>query len=153
MVETSSQPNPPNRVTATAAASLVASAGNAAAIFAPTNFLGNMFLGEGFKPVYKTRGVNTAGATPSTSAGSLFTIDSILAPRPKQASPQRPNVLHHPTLHLGHIAAAASGFSPASADFLGEFFTFFRSTFIRPVNSVQIPKQFSWPQSKICFAA
>lgn len=117
MVETSSQPNP------RASASLTAAAGGAAsAIFAPQNFLGNignMFLGEGFKPVYKTR-VSAPGSTPSTSAGSLFTIDSILAPRPKMSSPQRP-LLHHPTLHLGHIAAAASGFSPASADFLGEY--------------------------------
>lgn len=107
MVETSSQPNPRG------------TSASASTVFASQNFLGNMFLGEGFKPVYKTR--TTPGSIPSTSAGSLFTIDSILAPRPKPSSPHRP-VLHHPTLHLGHIAAAASaGFNPASADFLGEF--------------------------------
>lgn len=107
MVETSSQPNPRG--------------GSTSAVFAPQSFLGNMFLGEGFKPVYKNR---ASGSTASTSAGSLFTIDSILAPRPKASSPQRP-VLPHPTLHLGHIAAAASGFSSASADFLGKFYISF----------------------------
>ncbi|XP_019865568.2 homeobox protein goosecoid [Aethina tumida] len=83
------------------------------------NFLGNVLLGEGFKPVYKT----AATATTTTGGGggggggsSLFTIDSILAPRPKP-TPQR-SVLQPPTLHLGHIAAAAGGFGPTSADFL-----------------------------------
>ncbi|KAJ3626047.1 hypothetical protein MTP99_016573 [Tenebrio molitor] len=81
----------------------------------PQHFLGNVFLGEGFKPVFKTR----VGATTTNAAtgSSLFTIDSILAPRPKPASPQRP-VLQHPSLHLGHIAAAAGGFGASSADFL-----------------------------------
>ncbi|XP_063919444.1 homeobox protein goosecoid [Zophobas morio] len=72
--------------------------------------LGSMVLGEGFRPVFK-RGAATA----TTSASSLFTIDSILAPRPKPASP-RP-LMQHPGLHLGHIAAAG-GFGAASADFL-----------------------------------
>lgn len=102
MVETSAQPNPKR---------------NASAVLSPHQFLGNMFLGEGFKPVCKPRGSPT---TASTSSGSLFTIDSILAPRPKPTSPQRP-VLHHPSLHLSHIAAAASGFGATSADFLGKF--------------------------------
>lgn len=104
MVETSSQPNPKGNNN------------NTPNVLNPQHFLGNMFLGEGFKPVYKPRGSPT---TASTSSGSLFTIDSILAPRPKPLSPQRP-VIHHPSLHLGHIAAAASGFGATSADFLGK---------------------------------
>ncbi|RZB39991.1 homeobox protein goosecoid, partial [Asbolus verrucosus] len=99
MVETASQPSPRA----------------AGPVLGPQHFLGNMFLGEGFKPVFKTRGPTT---TASSSGSSLFTIDSILAPRPKPASPQRP-VLQHPSLHLGHIAAAAGGFGASSADFLG----------------------------------
>lgn len=73
--------------------------------------------------------------------GSLFTIDSILAPKPvmmrngdspssspptsANASPIRPTrlpgaMLHHPGIHLGHLAAAAaSGFGNTS-DFLGK---------------------------------
>lgn len=101
MVETSTHPSPK---------------GQAAALFNPQQFLGNMFLGEGFKPVFKQpRG----SPTTSSNSGSLFTIDSILAPRPKPVSPQRP-VMHHSTLHLGHIAAAATGFGATSADFLGK---------------------------------
>lgn len=132
MVETSSQPNP--RVTASLVTSGNSdSSGGASAIFAPQSFLGNMFLGEGFKPVYKNRSI-APGTTPSTSAGSLFTIDSILAPRPKPSSPQRP-LLHHPTLHLGHIAAAASaGFGPASADFLGKCFHHFPTLYYWLIN-------------------
>ena len=87
-------------------------------------------------PVTST--TSRASATSSTSSSpasssSLFTIDSILAPRPSHQTPavspqqhviaphQRlpPAVLHHP-LHLGHLAAAAaSGFGATSADFLG----------------------------------
>lgn len=78
----------------------------------PRHFLGNAFLGEGFKPVFKH-------ATASAGGSSLFTIDSILAPRPKPASPQRP-AMQHPSLHLGHIAAAG-GFGAASADFFGTY--------------------------------
>lgn len=78
------------------------------------------------------------------SPGTLFTIDSILAPKPTMmhrngdspnssppnsanASPIRPSrlpgaMLHHPGIHLGHLAAAAaSGFGNTS-DFLGESF-------------------------------
>lgn len=87
--------------------------------FVPHQFFGNMFLGEGFKPVCRPRGTIQATPTGGGSA-SLFTIDSILAPRPKvTSSPQRP-LLHNPNIHLGHIAAAAGGFGPGSADFLGE---------------------------------
>lgn len=78
----------------------------------------------------------------STSTGatatSLFTIDSILAPKDKGSespvspssnssattSPVRPQhvpaMLQHPGLHLGHLAAAA-GFGSSPSDFLGEF--------------------------------
>lgn len=77
----------------------------------------------------------------STSTGatatSLFTIDSILAPKDKGSespvspssnssattSPVRPQhvpaMLQHPGLHLGHLAAAA-GFGTSPSDFLGE---------------------------------
>lgn len=101
MVETSNHPS---------------SKSQAAAMFNTQHFLGNMFLGDGFKPVYKQ---TRASPTTSSSNGSLFTIDSILAPRPKPSSPQRP-IMHHSSLHLGHIAAAASGFGATSADFLGK---------------------------------
>lgn len=105
MVETASQPSPRSSAT----------------VMGPHQFLGNVFLGEGFKPMYKPR----ENTTPSSSGTSLFTIDSILAPRPKHqgsiGSPQRP-ILQHPNIHLGHIAAAASaGFGAGSADFLGEY--------------------------------
>lgn len=93
--------------------------------FVPHQFFGNMFLGEGFKPVCRPRGTLQGSATPtiSGSSASLFTIDSILAPRPKvTTSPQRP-MLHNPNIHLGHIAAAAgAGFGPGSADFLGKYY-------------------------------
>lgn len=105
MVETASQPSPRSQPSA---------------VFSPHQFLGNVFLGEGFKPVYKTRGPATSASGSSTS---LFTIDSILAPRPKPSSPQRP-MMQHPNIHLGHIAAAASaGFGASSADFLGKLFS------------------------------
>lgn len=78
----------------------------------------------------------------TSAASSLFTIDSILAPKPNHltnrssespgssppgsanTSPIRPRMpaamLHHPSLHLGHLAAAAaSGFGNTS-DFLGK---------------------------------
>lgn len=92
-------------------------------VWNPHTFLGNMFFaGEGFKPVQKGQRTTPVTATVSSSSGSsLFTIDSILAPRPNSTSPQRP-VLHHP-LHLSHIAAAASasfGATCSSAEFLGE---------------------------------
>ncbi|KAK4875458.1 hypothetical protein RN001_011880 [Aquatica leii] len=87
----------------------------------PHNFLGNMFFaGEGFKPVQKiTRTTPVTATVASSTSSSLFTIDSILAPRPNPSSPQRP-MLHHP-LHFGHIAAAASagfGATCTSAEFL-----------------------------------
>ncbi|KAF5273974.1 hypothetical protein FQA39_LY01090 [Lamprigera yunnana] len=78
------------------------------------------FAGEGFKPVQKiTRATPVPATVASSSSSSLFTIDSILAPRPNPSSPQRP-ILHHP-LHFGHIAAAASagfGATCTSAEFL-----------------------------------
>lgn len=71
---------------------------------------------------------------PARSSGlssSLFTIDSILAPRPNSSASQHslasaphrvanPALLRHP-LHFGHLAAAASGFGGTSSDFLGQF--------------------------------
>lgn len=75
----------------------------------------------------------------SGTPNSLFTIDSILAPKSTSnpSSPQSPSAtstnsptpirpsrvpaLLHPGLHLGHLAAAASGFG-ATTDFLGELF-------------------------------
>lgn len=79
----------------------------------------------------RTSATNSTSSSPASST-SLFTIDSILAPRPSpQSTPQHthvlspqhrlpPAVLHHP-LHLGHLAAAAaSGFGATSADFLGK---------------------------------
>lgn len=97
--------------------------GPPSSIWNPHSFLGNMFFaGEGFKPVQKIqRSPQSTATAASSSSSSLFTIDSILAPRPGPISPQRP-VLHHP-LHIGHIAAAASasfGASCTSAEFLGE---------------------------------
>lgn len=92
-------------------------------IMVPPHFLGNMFLGEGFKPVYSSSTKHhrvPPVATSTSNSGSLFTIDSILAPRPKPNSPQRPQVFQHPSIHLGHLAAAAtSGFGAAPAEFLG----------------------------------
>lgn len=80
---------------------------------------------------------------------SLFTIDSILAPTTKghqhgqisinnnrnsespgssppasaNTSPMRPRIpmLHHPGLHLGHLAAAAASGFGSTSEFLGEF--------------------------------
>jgi hypothetical protein len=78
----------------------------------------------------RTSATSSTSSSPASST-SLFTIDSILAPRPSHQSTaphhvlsphQRlpPAMLHHP-LHLGHLAAAAaSGFSATSADFLGK---------------------------------
>jgi len=78
-----------------------------------------------------TSSTSRTSATSSTSSSpasttSLFTIDSILAPRPSHQPPLQqhllspPAVLHHP-LHIGHLAAAAaSGFGATSADFLGK---------------------------------
>lgn len=83
-----------------------------------------------------------------TNPSSLFTIDSILAPKPNnlsnnitrqksespcnnsmsptQQSPVRPTrvpaMLHHPGLHLGHLAAAAASSFGTTSDFLGEFY-------------------------------
>lgn len=72
--------------------------------------------------------------SPPRVSTSLFTIDSILAPRPRHSSPDTsqtmsvaglthrvpaPTLLRHP-LHFGHLAAVASGFAPSSSDFLGE---------------------------------
>lgn len=74
------------------------------------------------------RETSRSSAVPS----SLFTIDSILAPRPATTTSSStsclspamtsrlptPALLRHP-LHFGHLAAVASGFSPSSSDFLG----------------------------------
>ncbi|KAG8255547.1 hypothetical protein J6590_035092 [Homalodisca vitripennis] len=68
-------------------------------------------------------------ASPPRVPSSLFTIDSILAPRPsttaQSVSPiahrlPGPALLRHP-LHFGHLAAVASGFAPTSSDFLGTY--------------------------------
>lgn len=104
------------------------------------HLFGNVFLNEGcFRPIIfgkhhrghlhhqqQQQHVTTAGP-PSTSS-SLFTIDSILAPRPKPATmQQRPTTILQPSaaaaaVHLGHLAAAASGgFGAAPADFLGMY--------------------------------
>ncbi|XP_057657527.1 homeobox protein goosecoid [Diorhabda carinulata] len=83
-----------------------------------SDFFGNVFLGEGFKPVYgnKSRG---AAASSSSTSSSLFTIDSILAPRPsKPTVQQRPTILqHHHPMPLGHLAASG-GFGTGPANFL-----------------------------------
>lgn len=89
--------------------------------------------------------------TGSNAPTSLFTIDSILAPKPSAVSPsfkiiksespvsisppatspvrpQRvPAILHHPGLHhLGHLAAAAATSFGSTTDFLGkEIFLYF----------------------------
>lgn len=73
--------------------------------------------------------------SPPRMPTSLFTIDSILAPRPRHSSPDTssqamsvaglthrvpaPTLLRHP-LHFSHLAAVASGFAPSSSDFLGK---------------------------------
>lgn len=84
-------------------------------------------------------------STGNNAPTSLFTIDSILAPKPSAVSPsfriiksespisisppatspvrpQRvPAILHHPGLHhLGHLAAAAATSFSSSTDFLGK---------------------------------
>jgi homeobox protein goosecoid len=76
----------------------------------------------------------------NTSSSSLFTIESILAPKngsnrksespspsPSESTtsspirPQRvPAMLHHSGLHLGHLAAAAASGFGATSDFLGK---------------------------------
>ncbi|CAD7080079.1 unnamed protein product [Hermetia illucens] len=82
--------------------------------------------------------------TSATTPTSLFTIDSILAPKPNQArrsespvspsgsattSPVRPQrvpaMLHHPGLHLGHLAAAAASGFAAPSDFLVAYPNFY----------------------------
>lgn len=89
-------------------------------VMVPSHFLGNVFLGEGFKPVYNSNKHRVPPVATTTNSGSLFTIDSILAPRPKPTS-QNPPLFQHPSLHLGHLAAAASsGFGTAPAEFLGK---------------------------------
>lgn len=85
----------------------------------------------------------------NTNPNSLFTIDSILAPKPNNlsngnlamriktespgnmsptspsTSPIRPTrvpaMLQHPGLHLSHLAAAAASSFGTTSDFLGEF--------------------------------
>lgn len=83
-----------------------------------------------------------SGTVLSGTPNSLFTIDSILAPKSSSSgsnpsSPQSPSnnthsptpfrpttrvpgLLHHPGLHLGHLAAAAAQGFGATSDFLGE---------------------------------
>lgn len=91
-------------------------------VMVPSHFLGNVFLGEGFKPVYNSNKHRVPPVATTTNSGSLFTIDSILAPRPKPtSSSQSPPLFQHPSIHLGHLAAAASsGFGTAPAEFLGK---------------------------------
>ncbi|XP_054264300.1 homeobox protein goosecoid-like [Macrosteles quadrilineatus] len=75
------------------------------------------------------------GSRSSNVPSSLFTIDSILAPRPATTTssssstsclsplPSKlpaPTLLRHP-LHFGHLAAVASGFTPTSSDFLAVY--------------------------------
>lgn len=93
-------------------------------LMVPSHFLGNVFLGEGFKPVYNGNKQRVPSVATTTNSGSLFTIDSILAPRPKPtSSSQNSPVFQHPSIHLGHLAAAASsGFGAAHADFLGKHY-------------------------------
>lgn len=82
--------------------------------------------------------MSSARNTTSSLPTSLFTIDSILAPNSRRSEspenspehksitntmPIRPTrvpttMLHHPGLHLGHLAAAA-GFGNPTSDFLG----------------------------------
>ncbi|XP_044755804.1 homeobox protein goosecoid-like [Coccinella septempunctata] len=90
--------------------------------FGGHGYLGGMFLGEDFRPVYNKNRMND-GATSSGGGGggSLFTIDSILAPNrpkptavPSQQQQQQRSVFQHPGFGLGHIG----GFGSASADFL-----------------------------------
>ncbi|CAG9860097.1 unnamed protein product, partial [Phyllotreta striolata] len=66
-------------------------------------FFGDAFLGGGKAPA---------------SGGTLFTIDSILAPRPKAAPQRPPAVVHHAAVPLGHLAAAGAGFAANPANFL-----------------------------------
>lgn len=80
------------------------------------NFFGAMLLQEQDLSDLKRNKPRAASST----ATSLFTIDSILAPRPS-ASQIRSPVVHHP-LHLSHLAAA-SGFGTHS-EFLGELYWF-----------------------------
>lgn len=94
-------------------------------------------LTRGFSSSHNPNKVNNNGSVnTTTNPNSLFTIDSILAPKfssnpsspqspPTTSSPPNirptrvvPAMLHHPGLHLGHLAAAASGFGTTS-DFLG----------------------------------
>lgn len=82
--------------------------------------------------------VSVSGTALPGTPNSLFTIDSILAgpksisnpnspPSPTTHSPtpirpaRVPGLLHHPGLHLGHLAAAAASGFGATSDFLGEF--------------------------------
>lgn len=88
---------------------------------------------------------NTTNPVTGTTPTSLFTIDSILAPKTSTdsldqrqsdspcsspsgsipaSSPMRPTrvpALLHPGLHLGHLAAAAASGFGSPTDFLGEW--------------------------------
>lgn len=109
----------------------------------PVQFIGRMAHGKqhtgSLHPeIDIRRSCNSPVTALSGPPNSLFTIDSILAPKSTSnpSSPQSPSAtstnsptpirpsrvpaLLHPGLHLGHLAAAASGFG-ATSDFLGEF--------------------------------
>lgn len=86
-----------------------------------------MFLNQmhdGFKPVYRKNGPSVSSS--STSASSLFTIDSILSrPRalPSVAVPRPPAIFQsgQPSgFNFGHFAAASAGFGTTSAELLGK---------------------------------
>lgn len=121
----------------------------------PVQIIGRMATGNGSPFLLKhqshqhmdtdsQRGSSNGGQSPvsatalSGTPNSLFTIDSILAPKSTSnpSSPQSPSsthsptpirptrvpgLLHHPGLHLGHLAAAAASGFGATSDFLGEW--------------------------------
>lgn len=121
----------------------------------PVQIIGRMATGNGspflLKHTHNSRNTDTDSQRGSSNGGqspisatalnagsnSLFTIDSILAPKSTSnpSSPQSPSsahsptpvrptrvpgLLHHPGLHLSHLAAAAASGFGATSDFLGE---------------------------------
>lgn len=120
MVETSQQPN----------------LARSSSFYASQNYLGGMFVGDEFRPIYKAR--MSEGPTAGSSSNSLFTIDSILAPtRPKPSvvpSQQQRTIFPHPTFNLGHLG----GFGASSADFLGESTQEFITRFHNSIHFLKI---------------